>query len=170
MAKKAIRPIRIEGNVAYVPLTQGYEAIIDAADVPSLSAWNWCAKPMRHTVYAVRNEYAAGKLATVYLHRAINGASGAFEVDHINGNGLDNRRANLRSVTAAQNRHNQRRRRDNTSGFRGVSFVKSANKWEAYISLGGKKSHLGFYHSAEDASKAYAVASAELHGQYGRAS
>ena len=114
---KIIRPIRIDGNVAYVPLTKDYEAVIDAADAPLINAWNWTTFVGRSNIYAFRTYWADNNRRTLYLHRAIMGELDGLQVDHINGNGLDNRRANLRLATGSQNQHNRRISRRNTSGF-----------------------------------------------------
>ena len=165
---KIIRPIRIDGNIAYVPLTKGYEAIIDAADVPLISAWNWTTVVGRSNIYAFRSYWADKNKRTLYLHRAIMGEPEGFQVDHINGNGLDNRRANLRLATGSQNQHNRGANLHNTSGFKGVTWHKEAQKWQAQVALGGKNKYLGRYNTAEAAHAAYAEASAKYHGKFGR--
>lgn len=168
MPARFIRPIRIEGKVAYVPLSRGYEAIIDAADVPLVESYNWCAMVDGHTVYAVRTDYTGPKQRKVYLHRLIMGEPEGLQVDHRDGNGLDNRRANLREATPSQNLHNQRLSRANTSGYKGVEWHKAKGKWRARIMINGKQRYLGLFATAEDAYAAYCKASAELHGEFGR--
>ena len=173
MAKKAIRPIRIEGNVAYVPLTKGYEAIIDAADAPLVENYHWHAMVRLHpngtirTVYAVRSERAEGKKwLTHYMHRVVAGTPHDMDTDHRDGNGLDNRRENLRNASRAQNVRNQRIRTSNTSGVKGVTWNKAKGKWVAFICVNGKKRYLGQFISLEDASSAYRAASKDLHGEF----
>lgn len=156
---KKVRPIRIEGDVAYVPLTRGYEAVIDAADVHLVDGRYWHALVRKHTVYA---------RCGVFIHRTIMGAPLGMEVDHINGDGLDNRRSNLRLATHAQNTRNRRRPRTNTSGFKGVHLHKSAGKWVAQITNAGKYLYLGLFETPESAYAARVAASAELHGEFGR--
>lgn len=167
MAKKAIRPIRIEGNIAYVTLTKGYVAILDANDVPLVSGWNWSALVKKTTVYAVRKLGSRGE-AAVYMHRAILPVAAGQLVDHIDGNGLNNRRENLRSASHVQNCRNQRRCTRNTSGFKGVTWCARRRKWRAQIAADGKRHDLGFFPSPEEAHAAYAEASARLHGCFGR--
>lgn len=164
-----IRPIRVEGNVAYVPLTRGYEAVIDACDAPFVGAWNWCALICPRTVYAVRGQRTSGISRLVYLHRIIVQTPIGFETDHKDGNGLNNMRGNLRSVTRSQNQQNQHLRRDNTSGAKGVSWDKNAEKWRADIRANGKRLFLGYFASVDEARIAYAVASQDVHGTFGRA-
>ena len=85
-------------------------------------------------------------------------------IDHINGDGLDNRLCNLREVTQQQNIHNHRKPpRHNTSGYLGVSYFKAGNKFSAHINLDGKKKHLGYFVDPEVAHQAYLTAKRELH-------
>ncbi len=85
--------------------------------------------------------------------------------DHINGDGLDNRRANLRPCNHSQNQANQRQRKDNKSGFRGVGFHRASQKWYASIKIFGKRKHLGLFDSAIQASRTYEEAA---HREFGR--
>lgn len=161
---------RIEGDVAILTLTKGHEAIIDIEDVALVGQYAWCAGVKPHGVYAVRQARDSdGKKRTVRLHRAIMNAPENLYVDHINGNPLDNRRSNLRLATHAENTRNQRRSRANTSGFKGVHWHKGAAKWQAYISLDGKRRSLGYFQSPESAHEAYLRAAEELHGEFARA-
>jgi hypothetical protein len=162
------RPIRIEGDVAYVPLTKGYEAIIDAADVPLVEGFNWCSHVKPRAVYAVRTDFSGPAQRTVRLHRTIMGEPDGFEVDHRDGDGLNNRRTNLRIATSSQNKHNQRLNTRNSSGFKGVSWFTRLRKWQARIAVNGKAVYLGSYRCSTAAHFAYAKASRELHGEYGR--
>ncbi len=168
MASPEIRPIRAEGQLAYISLTMGYVAVIDAADVPLVSGGNWCAEVRPHGVYARRCEGSGPRKRVIRLHRLLMAAPMGHPVDHINGDGLDNRRANLRLATVQQNNHNRRRTAMNTSGFKGVHLNRQLNKWRAMIKVSGKQSHLGYFDTPEDAAVAYAKASAKLHGEYGR--
>lgn len=163
------RAIRIEGDVALVPLTRSREAVIDASDAGMLSNWNWCFRAGPRGGYAGRGQIIEGRRHIVYMHRAILGAPGHLHVDHINGDGLDNRRANLRTATLAQNRWNEGVRKNNLSGFKGVSFVAAKAKWRAEINASGRKHHLGYFATAEDAGAAYAAAAKELHADFARA-
>lgn len=174
MASQAIRPIRIEGNIAYVPLTLGYEAIIDARDVEKVGGQCWRAMEVRrkdgsiYTVYAKRSVRERGKIRTIYLHRHLMDAPDGMDVDHRDGNGLNNRRANLRVATRAENMRNQRLSAANTSGYKGVVWSKAAGKWQAQIKFNKRTRVIGYFVSLEDAAAAYAIASAELHREFGR--
>jgi hypothetical protein len=94
---REVRPVRIEGDVAYVPLTQGYEAIIDVQDAEWVRQSNWsAARNQSGQLRAVRGERREeGGKRTVFLHWEILGAVDAIEVIHLNGDTLDNRRSNL---------------------------------------------------------------------------
>lgn len=162
------RPIRIEGDIAYVPLTKGYEAVIDAADVPLVDGVNWVASVDRRTVYACRHDKSGPTPRFVRMHRALMGDPIGLEVDHCDSNGLNNRRANLRLATRLQNAWNQRRSSLNTSGLKGAVFYKQRGKWRSMIKENGKNKHLGYFATAEEAHIAYAKASAELRGEFGR--
>jgi hypothetical protein len=89
-------------------------------------------------------------------------------VDHINGNPLDNRRENLRICTQQENSWNQRKRRTNTCGFKGVYWDKGAKKYQAQICKDGKRKYLGLFDCPEKAHEAYCKAAQELHGEFSR--
>jgi hypothetical protein len=91
---------------------------------------------------------------------------GTAEVDHINGDTLDNRRCNLRLATHAQNMCNNRMRSHNTSGYRGVFWYAERRKWGALIVARRKRKFLGLYADAVDAARAYDAAAIELHGEF----
>lgn len=90
------------------------------------------------------------------------------EIDHINLNKLDNRFCNLRSVTKSQNCMNRRRRVDNRTNYKGVTFDKSSGKYLARISVNGDRKRIGYYDTPEAAWFAYVAESEKLHGEYGR--
>lgn len=163
------RPIRIEGDVAFIPLTKGYEAVIDAADVPLVEGRTWCADANRRTVYALHTDCTGTRKRTLRLHRVVATAPDGFFVDHIDGNGLNNRRANLRLATPAQNSRNQKRLGSNASGYKGVSWNNKTEKWQARIRVNFSLKSLGCFETPEAAHAAYCKASAELHGEFGRA-
>jgi hypothetical protein len=168
---RTIRQIRIVGNIAYVPLTKGYEAIIDAADVPLVDGYNWSAMVVTEKlVYAVRKFRQGGKQHTVRMHRVVMGQPKGFEVDHRDSNGLHNCRNNLRIATTKQNQQNARKRKDNLSGYKGVGLHTSSGKWRARIAVNGKVKTLRYFDTPEDAHQAYCEASASYHGDFGRIS
>lgn len=88
------------------------------------------------------------------------------QVDHINGDGLDNRRENLRICTHAENTRNKRMLGANTSGFKGVSWHKGDRKFRAQITVNKRKIHLGNFDDAEMAHEMYCLAADMLHGEF----
>jgi hypothetical protein len=98
------------------------------------------------------------------LHRTITGAKPGEMVDHINGDGLDNRRCNLRVCSNSENQRNRGKPRNNTSGKKGVSWHASNKKWIAGIRVDGRLVHLGYYDDLEKAGEAYAKAAAAYYG------
>lgn len=163
-----IRPIRICGDVAYVPLTQGYEAIIDTADVSLVKEYKWYAAKRTHSVYAARNDYSGVKYRNVLLHRTIMGEPDGLQIDHYDSDGLNNKRENLRVATRSQNAHNMRKLTTNSSGFKGVYLEKSRSLWVASIKLNNEKIFLGRFTTPEEAHAAYCLASEKYHGEFGR--
>lgn len=150
-----------------IPLSRGLVALVDDGDYERVvQVGSWYADPNRRTFYARHNYWTPErKCKALKMHRFITGWD---YVDHINGDGLDNRRANLRPVTSAQNAQNRRRRSDNTSGFKGVSPGRGRGKWEATVYSAGQRHHLGTFLRPEDAARAYDSAAAELFGQFAR--
>ena len=165
---KNIRPIRIEGNLAYVPLTRGYEAVIDADDAHLVAGVNWTAYVAPHGVYAYRQPTINGKKTYLPMHRLINKTPKGFETDHIDGNGLNNRKTNLRSASRSQNEVNKAPKKNNTSGYKGVYWCKERKKWAAEIMMDGKRVHLGRHETIEAAYSAYCDASKKMHGEFAR--
>lgn len=165
---KAIRPIRVEGDIAYITLTLGYEAVIDAADVNLVNHVNWHASKGTRTVYARATIWDGERHRKVLIHRLLTGEPISMEVDHIDSNGLNNRRCNLRVASGFQNQQNKRIGRKNTSGYKGVSFHKPRGKWQAQINANGTRTFLGFHATPEAAHEAYRSASAKLHGEFSR--
>jgi hypothetical protein len=136
--------------------------LIDDEDLPLLGDLRWGLHSTGGNHKYV-SAYVAGKC--VLLHRHITGASQGLVVDHINGNGLDNRRSNLRVCTYAQNLHNQHRRKKNASGFKGVSRA-YGGKFAASIMCAGVRHRLGVFANAEDAAMAYDAKAVLLHGNF----
>lgn len=141
-------------------------ALVDAADLGLVNRWKW--KPLlghNSKVYAVRST-ARG---AVYMHRVILRTADGFETDHINGNGLDNRRANLRLATRGQNKANMGKptvARGSSSRFKGVHRDKRGVKWVAQIRIDGHTTHLGTFERELDAARAYDKAAHSAWGSY----
>ena len=161
------RPVVQPSNQSYrlIPLTRGLNAIVDVADFDWLSQWNWCAYLLRSGYYAIRREKETG--TTLSMHRQILGCTGPQEQgDHWNHNTLDNRRENLRKCTALENCQNARKRRDNTSGFKGVTWNKHKEKWQAQITHNKKHRFLGYFSTAKEAAKSYDEYATKHFGQF----
>lgn len=149
-----------------IPLTRGLEAIVDDEDFCRVAARTWQAKPAlskngRQLGWYVQRR-DAGK--TVYLHRFVLSAATGFLVDHINGDGLDNRRSNLRICSRAQNRANSVGR-IGVSGYRGVHRTKN-ERWYARIEIDGRARSVGVFDDPKDAARAYDAAALELFGAF----
>ncbi len=158
-----------------IPLTRGYVAIVDDEDYEWLSQFSWRVWIGPNNKYAVRSEYTRGagrgsKIGYFRMHREILGLSGddASEVDHVNGDGLDNRRANLRVCSRSQNMTNVRKAPGKSSRYKGVSWHKGIGKWTAQIQVGGKLRYLGAFVSEEDAARAYDEAAVGAWGERAR--
>lgn len=125
-----------------IPLTQGLVALVDDDDFEVLNKFKWVAARIKQTYYAVRNlPRENGKQTS--MHRVILNTPDGMDTDHINGNGLDNRRENLRVVSHrgnAQNRHSKK-----SSQYPGICWNKQKMKWQASIRINGQKHHLGYY-------------------------
>lgn len=154
-----------------IPLSRGLVALVDDEDYDRVMAVDskWYAKRHRHTDYARRNVWKNGKRTTIPMHQFVIGAEGGLVVDHINGNGLDNRRSNLRVITNAQNRRNQTHKIPGCSSrFKGVSLHRGS--WRATIgwtdSKGKHWKELGHFSTEKSAQRAYAAAAAVLHGEH----
>jgi hypothetical protein len=152
----------LDESYRLIPLTQGKNAIVDAADFEWLNQWNWNACWNGN----IKNWYARRTLRFhgphVYMHAQIAGENS----DHINRDTLDNRRRNLRKATASQNQCNHRKRSDNTSGFIGVVWDKRERKWSARIGARGKTHFLGYFSSAKDAAEVRDSFAKRLHGEF----
>lgn len=164
------RPIRVEGDLGFVSLAGDLTAVIDASDVPLVSGYCWLAHKGRYTNYAGRTDYTCGKKRWQMMHRLIMDCPDGMVVDHIDGDGLNNRRSNLRLALPSQNASNRKRHSNNTSGHTGVYFHQRDGDWRARISVNGSRRHLGSFSCQEAAMAAYAEASAALHGEFRRGS
>jgi AP2 domain-containing protein len=138
---------------------KGMVATIDRVDVEKVRGWRW----------GVFNGYAGGKRGRhkfIYLHRLILGTT-APSVDHRDGDTMNNRRYNLRPTTQKGNGANHKTlNKNNTSGFRGVTFSKAKRRWRAQIKSDYRVRHLGYFNTPEKAARAYDEAAKEHHGEF----
>lgn len=150
-------------------LTQGLMAFVDDADYDKLSGFRWfvgCTRNSRHK-YAVRHVAKKENLGCtkIKMHIQIMGKSEGLQIDHVDGNGLNNCRSNLRFATQAQNMANRRINKNNKSGFKGVSA--HGSKFIASIGSGRRGSeYLGTFTTAEMAHKAYLSAASVRYGEF----
>ena len=149
-------------------IISGLVVVVDSEDIEkimALSPWR------KHG--GSRNQYFQHSMARpsrdhILLHRFIINAKLGEEVDHINGDTLDNRKANLRICSHAQNQRNMKKKNTNTSGFKGVSLDKQKTRWRARITINGKEKTLGAYATPLEAYSAYCIAAKDIHGEFAR--
>lgn len=151
-----------------VSLTQGKVAIIDDDDLAIISKYKWHADKSRNTFYARTNETVAPrKQKPIKMHRLIMNAKHQETIDHINGDGLDNRRENLRLVHPVQNSQNKRKPRNSKSKYKGVSHS-GPSFFRAVIKVGDRNRHIGCFSSEIEAAAAYDQAASHFFGEFAR--
>lgn len=148
-----------------IKLTQGKVALIDDEDFELLSKHRWHVKISGTNLYVATNLYKP-RHVTLRMHILIMGKKTGLEIDHVNHNGLDNRRCNLRHVTRRQNVYNKRPHTGSISSYKGVAWCKSKVKWRAKISKDGVIFHLGFFDIKHEAAAEYNKAAAKLYGEF----
>jgi hypothetical protein len=149
-----------------IQLTQGKTAIVDDEDFEYLNQWKWYAKHNKYTYYAMRDERINKIKNTVRMHRLILDVPQGLFIDHINHNGFDNRKENLRICTHSQNSMNCKKRENSFSIYKGVTFNKILNNWRATITLNNKQIQIGGFSIAEEAAMAYNQKAVELFGEF----
>ena len=146
-----------------IPLTKGKVALVNDEDFPLLSQWKWFAVQRGRYFHAGRRVQGIDwRWQTVYMHRQIMGFPEC--VDHINDNGLDNRRENLRPCTRGQNQYRKR----NGNPNRGIRQDPRTGKWRADIQVNGRKRFLGSFLTTSEASSAYWAATLHYFGAFAR--
>lgn len=149
-------------STTLIPLTRGLYALIDTEDAERVNAYKWNAR-----CDGGRLTYAtSGTCPEAYLHRYIMNAQTGQVVDHINGDQLDNRKANLRVCTIGENSRNRKNYRKDA--YKGVSLRKDTGKWRARLNSGGKCYFLGYFKTPEEAALAYDRAALEHFGEFAR--
>ena|SRR3990167_768199 len=148
--------------------TKGVVSTVDDCDFDEINRHVWYIHPAGSKtglVYASRLCPISQK--RIFMHRSILSAGDDLKVDHVNGNGLNNQRHNLRLCDHSHNLANSKMYKNNRSGYRGVWFTGSRKSpWAACARHGGKTHHLGWFSNKEDAARAYDVAAVRFSGPY----
>jgi hypothetical protein len=145
-------------NIKTIPLTGGFHAYVDAADFEELKQWRWRAHAGG---YAARWE----KDKLILMHRQIMQTPEGMVVDHINGNGFDNTRANMRNVTRRENMHNLGKHAGTASIYKGVVRGKRQGTWYAKLAWGDTRSQAGPFEDEAEAARAYDRMAVEVFGE-----
>lgn len=149
-------------------LTKGYVAIVDDDMYDDLSQYKWRVQEGKHTCYAVRAKMILGKRYSISMHRyVLDCINLRMCVDHVNDNGLDNRKSNLRICSYSDNQHNKRSFHG-TSVHKGIFFHSKRNKWRAQICFDNKTCYIGDYDSETDAAMAYNRSALQKFGEFAR--
>jgi len=150
-----------------IPLTKGYVAIVDDEDYQPLSKYSWIAHVNGGHVCAIRSTHVNGKSVNLRMHRVIMNAPRELEIDHVNGDPLDNRKSNLRLCTHQQNCHNFRKYKGK-SRYKGVYPIKGSIKWGSQLRCGDTCYTLGRFMAEEEAAHAYDTAARKHFGEFAR--
>lgn len=152
-------------DVVAIPLTQGKFALIDSVDLTLVESRRWCAIRLEGGIwYAQSSIWVNGRSTSMYMHRLILGTPRGMKTDHRDGDGLNNRRSNLRSATHSENMRNAKCRVDSRSGYKGVRFVPQTGHWIARLAT----KRVGTFATAEEAARAYDAAATDLYGEFAR--
>lgn len=152
-----------QSGVWCIPLTQGAVALVDDSDLALVQCYSWAVSDS-----GPGHRYARASIngRPVYMHRLLAKPSQDEQVDHKNGDGLDNRRNNIRCCEKALNLSNRRAASHNTSGYKGVSLHKPSGRWVANVTHKRVVYHLGYFSEKEEAAAAYNEAASRLHGEF----
>ncbi len=143
-----------------IALTKGYSALVDEMDFEVLSRWKW----QYASGYAVHSTHASGHSVQLKMHRFLTEAKRGEIVDHIDGDRLNNCRANLRIVSSSVNAQN-RMNEAHLENFKGVYFCRQKEKYVSSITVNGHKKTLGYFDDPIQAALAYDVAAVEWFGK-----
>ena len=155
-----------------IPLTRGKETVVDDDDYEFLIRTKWSAGIWEDGPRPIRNSKTLnGKRHQIFMHREIwehhyGSIPKGMEIDHINGDRLDNQLHNLRLCTRSQNMANQRKKAPHSSIFKGVCYYKRDERWQAYIQQDGRQYHIGYFDSEVGAAKAYDIEARKRFGEF----
>lgn len=152
-----------------IQLTQGKIALVDDEDFDRVNQLKWCAQCIhtRKGWRAISNApRVQGRGRTLYMHRFL--VPGQIQIDHKDGNGLNNQKSNLRPATPSQNAANQRKLSKSSSVFKGVKWHRTGHCWQAQIGVNGAYVYLGVYASEADAAHVYDYAARIYFGEFAR--
>ncbi|MFA5783698.1 MAG: HNH endonuclease [Phycisphaerae bacterium] len=162
------RKLRFGYAFRRIPLTKGKFALVSPSDFPAISQYNWYARKSNWTCYATFCRKINGRTKSFDMHRIIMNPPPGLVIDHIDGNGLNNCRSNLRIATPAQNSRNTCAKKNGQSKYKGVSPEKRRYCWRATLTINGKQMHIGQFASEIQAAKAYDKAAKKYHGNFAR--
>lgn len=149
-----------------IPLTRGKFALVDDEDFEALNEYKWQLTTTMWGSYATRKIKIGEKKITKGMHRLLLNPKDDELVDHINGNGLDNRRCNIRTCSHAQNTRNKSIPKNNTSGYKGVHWSKKNKNWISQIVINSKAYHVGSFSEIKIAAIAYNMAAIKCYGEF----
>lgn len=152
--------------MAKLYLTNGTAVLVDDEDLERLLPYKWAEHRTTDHLTSYARAEVNGKKDRRLMHRMILDAPRGSDIDHINGDGLDNRKVNLRLATRSQNMHNQRNRRNNTSGFKGVTLDSRNGRWRGRVMLERRSVSLGYFATKEEAAAVVRAARQKLHGDF----
>ena len=140
-----------------IPLTRRLSAMVDDEDYDRISRHRWYANPQRNTHYARRTPTLNGKKISILMHREVMGLTVGDNqmIDHINRDGLDNRKSNLRFCDCVVNARNAWLQRNNTSGCKGVCWNKRSKMWQVQGTIKGVRKYCGLYSDLQEAKEVY---------------
>jgi hypothetical protein len=151
-----------------IPLSQGKVALVDAEDYEYLNQFKWHARTDGKRFYVTRTIYKSGNFSKIQMHRLIMNPLERMYIDHINSDGLDNRKCNLRICNQAQNSMNSRKLIKTHSQFKGIHLDKRYNCWIARIGISYKRKYLGQFKNEIAAALAYNEAAKKYYGEFAK--